>query len=92
MGAFRKQLLLEIIARFGRVSFSYKEASTLPGFDRSTFMLLFQDGMLKKASQGLPLRYSIISRSVEDIRKQNFTSDFDGNSQMIESKTGGGGI
>lgn len=92
MGAFRKQLLLEIIRQFGRESFSYKEASTLPGFDRSTFMSIYQDGLLKKASTGLPLRYSIISRSVEDIRKERHCCGTGRASPKVEYKTRGGGI
>jgi hypothetical protein len=92
MGSFRKQLLLEIIEQFGRASFTFKEASTLPSFNRSTFMSLYQDGLIKKASPGFPLRYSIISRSFEDIRKQRVKSDVDGNCQIVENIAGGGGI
>lgn len=91
LGAFRKQLLLEIIAKFGRASFSYKDASSLPGFDRSTFMNLYQDRLIKKASPGIPLRYSIISRSLVDIKRQKPESDVDGNCQCIKSIANGGG-
>jgi len=92
MGAFRKQLLLEIIDRFGRDSFSYKEASTLPVFDRSTFMTLYHDRLLKKASQGFPLRYSIISRSVDDIKNHNNRkSTVDRSRPLLDDTPRGGG-
>ena len=61
MGAFRRELLLQLITRFRRASFTFREASTIPGFSRAVFMTLYKDGMLKKASKGLPLRYSIAS-------------------------------
>jgi hypothetical protein len=60
-GAFRRQLLIQLITRFGRKSFTFEEASTVQGFTRATFMKLYADGLLKKVSKSLPLRYSIVS-------------------------------
>jgi hypothetical protein len=75
MGVFRKELLIQLIERFGRNSFSYKEASTLPGFSRAVFMTLYADGLLKKASKGLPLRYGIISASIRSQKEQKVTPE-----------------
>jgi|SRR5208337_1465710 len=65
MGVFRKEFLIHLIRKFGRSSFSYNEASTVPEFSRAVFMNLYADGMLKKASKELPLRYSISSSPVK---------------------------
>jgi hypothetical protein len=71
MGGFRKELLIQLIKRFGRNSFSYKEASTVPGFFRAAFMTLYADGLIKKASKGMPLRYGITSAPIRSKKEQD---------------------
>ena len=75
MGAFRRELLMQIITRFGRKSFSFKEASTVPGFSRAAFMNLYTDGLLKKTSKSLPLRYSISAAPIKSRKEQNSPSE-----------------
>jgi len=71
MGVFRKELLIQIIEKFGRKSFTYREVSTIPGFSRAVFMNLYTDGLLKKTSKGLPLQYSIASTPIRSRKEQN---------------------
>ena len=73
MGGFRKELLIQLIKRFSRNSFSYKEASTVPGFSRAVFMNLYSDGFLKRTSKGLPLQYGITSAPIRSQKEREVT-------------------
>lgn len=56
-GRYKLDLILDLVTMYGRKSFTYREASTLPSFDTQQFRKLHWDGWLsctQKAISGRP--------------------------------------